>query len=75
MLKNLYVKLCMSSVFRGVLEKPLLKRFAEYCTSEDEASRTLAYAAFVKEIYDSETSLTDLVLKLVFEDENIFFPK
>ena len=72
-LKELYLKLCMTSVFRNVLEKPLFKHFAAYL--EDGATRDekiKAYGAFVSEIYANGGSLTNLVSRLVFEDENVY---
>ena len=72
-LKQLYLELCMSSVFRKVTEKPLFRCFKEY--SEDDIGldcKIKAYAEFVGEIYASGASLTDLVLRLVFEDENVY---
>ncbi len=71
-LKKLYLRLCMSSVLRGVLEKPLLVRYGEYCRATAEDERIKAYAAFVSEIYQSGQSLNHLVCRLVFEDENVY---
>lgn len=71
-LNKLYLRLCMSSVLRGVLAKPLFVRYGEYCRAEAEDERIKAYAAFVSEIYKSGQSLTDLVCRLIFEDENVY---
>ena len=72
-LDKLYLELCMSSVFRKVLEKPLFKCFSEYFREGiGNAEKIKAYAAFVSEIYSSGASLTDLVARLVFEDENVY---
>ena len=73
MLRNLYLKLCMSSVFSDVLKKPLLSHFGEFCREGcSEEEKILAYSAFVCEIYSSGLSLTELVARLIFEDENIY---
>ena len=72
-LQKLRLELCMTSVFRNVLEKPLFKHFAAYL--EDGATRDekiKAYGAFVSEIYANGGSLTNLVSRLVFEDENVY---
>ncbi len=72
-IKKLYLELCMSSVFRTVLTKPLFSHLASY--AKDGASKEeklKAYAAFVSEIYKSGASLTDSVMRLVFEDENVY---
>ena len=72
-LKQLYLELCMTSVFRRVTEKPLFKAFSEYSKEGiGQDGKIKAYAAFAEEIYYSGASLTDLVLQLVFEDENVY---
>ena len=72
-LKQLYLKLCMSSVFRGVLNEPLFTYFGDFCNATDGTDEKIkAYAAFVSEIYKSGGSLTELVERLVFEDENVY---
>ena len=73
MLRDLYLKLCMSSVFEKVLDKPLLKYFGEYCREDvGEEEQIRSYARFVREIYENGASLTELVCRLVFEDENVY---
>ena len=67
-----YAKLCMTTLFSSVMEKPLFKAFEEYSTAENQSEKIKAYAAFVKEIYENGASLTDLVCRLVFEDENVY---
>ena len=71
-IKALYLELCMSSVFRNLTEKPLLKCLDSYFTATDRSTKIKAYAAFVAEIYKNGGSLTDLVRRLVFEDENVY---
>lgn len=70
-LQNLYDELCLSSVFIKVLDKPLLRAFANYVQAEDREKRK-AYAAFVAQIYNGGGSLTALLSRLVFEDENVY---
>ncbi len=72
-LKTIYDELCLTSVFRGVLKKPLFQAFSAYCETAVKSEKERAYAAFVSEIYENGNgSLTELVQRLVFEDENVF---
>lgn len=75
-LEGLYLELCMSGVFRGVLDKPLLSHLSDYFAEGVTRSEKIkAYASFVSEIYKNGGSLTDLVCRLVFEDENVYVRK
>ncbi|MBQ8739308.1 MAG: ATP-binding protein [Clostridia bacterium] len=72
-IKEIYLRLCMSSVFSRVMEKPLLVALANYCKdgiTRDEKIK--AYASFVNEIYTQGASLSALVCRLVLEDENVY---
>ncbi|MBR4295975.1 MAG: ATP-binding protein [Clostridia bacterium] len=71
-IKDIYKGLCSLAVFRGVLEKPLFKRFFEYSRAEGETEKLLSYSAFVSEIYEGGASLTSCVRHIVFEDENVY---
>lgn len=71
-IRELYLRLCMSSVFRAVMSKPLFVHYADYARSTAADTKIRAYAAFVSEIYSSGGSLTDLVFRLVSEDENVY---
>ncbi len=71
-IREIYLRLCMSGVFRGVIEKPLFKSFSEYAKSTATDEKIKAYSAFVSEIYSSGTSLSKLVFRLVSEDENVY---
>ncbi len=62
----------MSSVFHSVIEKPLFKGFEEYINAKSESEKIKAYSAFVSIIYSDGGSLTSLVSRLVFEDENVY---
>ena len=63
----------MTSVFRGVIKKPIIEYFFAFChEGASQEDRISAYSGFVSEIYKSGTSLTDAILKLVFEDENVY---
>ncbi len=72
-LKDLSLRLCMTSVFRSVVEKPVFNHFFDFSKDElDMSFKIKSYAAFLEQIYINGGSLTELVKKLVFEDENIY---
>ncbi len=72
-IKNIYLKLCMCSLFQKVLSNPLFVHFSEYAEEGSSQSKKIkAYAAFVSEIYNSRESLTALTFRLVSEDENVY---
>ncbi len=74
-LQTIYEKLCLVSVFSCVIEKPLVQAFFAYCELGEGASsaqKNKAYATFLAEIYRGGGSLTELVLRYVFEDENVY---
>ena len=70
-----YRELCLCAVFVSVLEKPIFQRFFEYARLADGEERKLAYSKFVSEIYEADTTLSELVGKCVFEDENAYIRK
>lgn len=71
-LKKLHLDLCMIGVFREALNKPLLKHFDSYARAQTKEEKVSAYGAFVSEIYKNNASLTDAVMRIVFEDENVY---
>ena len=71
-LKSIYYRLCMSSVFCDVPKAPLFKHFEKFCLTEEKSEKIKAYALFVSEIYKHGGSLTELVKRIVFEDENVY---
>ncbi len=71
-IRELYLRLCMSSVFRAVISKPLFASFANYAKSTVADEKIKAYASFVSEIYSAGGTLTDLVFRIVSEDENVY---
>ena len=71
-LRKLRLDLCMTSVFRSVLEHPVFTYFEEYFYSNEEDYKIHSYSAMVAEIYKMGGSLTDAVRKIVFEDENVY---
>lgn len=71
-MQTLYEKICTCAVFYRVTEQPLFRAFERYCHAENSAEKRKAYSAFVREIYENGGSLTELVSRLVFEDENAY---
>ena len=69
--REVYERLLLTSVFRGVLTKPLFALFFKYVNEKGDAKLSL-YSELVGEIYESGMSLTALVAKYVFENENIY---
>jgi predicted AAA+ superfamily ATPase len=70
--KNLYTKLCLVSVFRGVLTQAPFTHLLDYFKSKTTEEKLNAYAEMVHSVYEQGCSLTDFVEKVVFEDENAF---
>ena len=71
--QQLYNGLCLTSVFQGVTQNALFEKFFAYCeTQHGTSEKRKAYANFVAEIYNHGGSLTALVEKLLFEDENVY---
>lgn len=61
------------SVFRGLLETPVFRRFFAYIGAEQGSGAQLdAYGAFVSEIYEGGGSLAACVRRALFEDENVY---
>lgn len=73
--KNIYRDICLAGLFREVIKKSLFEHLGEYCRAERDEDRFLAYSSFVSEIYESGLSLSALVAKYVFEDENAYIRK
>lgn len=72
-LNELNYRLCMTSVFSSVVKKPLFEAFFSFCREDlSKSDKIKAYANFVSEIYSSGGSLSELVKRLVFEDENVY---
>ena len=71
-LHAIYAKLCLCTVFRKVTEKPLLKAFERYCLAGSQNEKRKAYAAFTELVYEDGGSLTNSVIRLVSEDENVY---
>ncbi len=74
-LQKLHTKLCTCAVFRGVLEHPVFSLFGHYCSASEKGEffkKMNFYGSFVAEIYVGGGSLTDLVQKIVFANENVY---
>ena len=71
-LKQLYNKLCLTSVFIGVTQTPLFLAFEQYVTANGVEDKKKAYAAFVAQVYAQGGNLASGVQRVVFEDENVY---
>lgn len=66
---RLYGKLQLTSVFRGVLQTPVVAAFMRYASAPSEEKPYL-YGEFVSRVYAVGGNLTQAVKSAVFEDEN-----
>ena len=73
-ISTIFRGLAALAVFRGLLQTEVFERFGNYVYSAEcnEAERIDAYSEFVSVIYKEGGNLTELVKKLVFEDENVY---
>lgn len=71
-LSKLYTRLCTFSVFRGVLNKTLFKKFCDYINATSTDEKLKKYGEFVSNIYSHGANLTSYVKRVVFEDENVY---
>ena len=72
-LQKLYEQLNLTSVFSGVLEKPLFQAFFAYNQANTQTDKRRAYAKFVSTLYEEGNgNLTRFTQKEVFEDENVY---
>lgn len=71
-IKDIYLEICMTSVFRSVLKNPLFVSFMDYATAEKADEKIKAYADMISLVYQQGGSLTDAVLRIIFEDENVY---
>ena len=73
-ISTIFRGLASLAVFRGLLQTEPFERFGNYVYSAEcnEAERIDAYSEFVSVIYKEGGNLTELVKKLVFEDENVY---
>ena len=70
-LQQLYQKLCLSSVFIGVVNTPVFRAFGEFVQA-DGVEKISAYAKLVARIYKGGGDLGECVKRAVFEDENVY---
>ncbi len=62
----------MTGVFKAVVQNAVFCEFFSYCEAESTIDKIRAYSSFVASIYDDGGDLTNLVKRLVFEDENVY---
>ncbi len=69
-LGKIATRMKMLTVFRNLLEKPIVKHFLQYNDKASVGEKSLCYSAMVSEIYSSGKTMAELVTDMVFEDEN-----
>ena len=71
-LRNLYLRLCMTSVFHNVLKKSVFSAFEDYSNADSTEKKLKAYSSMVTSVYENGGTLDGYVRKAVFEDENVY---
>lgn len=72
-IKKIDRALCRFSVFRGLFDTPVFRKFFAYAEAEAGSEDKLnAYGALVSEIYEGGGSLAACVRRALFEDENVY---
>ena len=71
-LSRLGTRLKMLTVFRNLLDDPLISSFINYTDAGSVGDKCLHYSAMVKQLYDSDVTMADYVTTVVFEDENAY---
>lgn len=69
--QQLYKRLQLIAVFRGVLQNPAFAFLADYCRANIE-EKPSKYAALVSALYERGGNLTTVIQTAVFEDENVY---
>ena len=65
--------LCRFSVFRGLFDTPVFRKFFAYAEAEIGSENKLStYGDLVSEIYEGGGSLAACVRRALFEDENVY---
>ena len=62
-------------IFKSLHEQPVFKKFltaAQACLGDDKDDAISKYCDFVSELYAYSDDLTEYILKLVLENENLF---
>lgn len=72
-IKKIDRALCRFSVFRGLFDTPVFRKFFAYAEAEAGSEDKLnAYGTLVSEIYEGGGSLAACVRRALFEDENVY---
>lgn len=77
-LQNLNRQLNALSVFRGILETPVVSSLQKLLNAVDKGSveeQLFSYGAFTKALYEQGGNLTEFVERFIIEDENFFLIK
>ena len=71
-ISELYTRLCTFSVFNGVFNKTLFKKFREYVKESARDEKIKKYGELVSNLYTHGADLTAYVKRIAFEDANVY---
>lgn len=71
-LQTIYAELSLTAVFKGVLNRTPFPAFFEYCEGKTPFDKRRAYAEFISEVYEEGGNLTELLIRRIYEDENVY---
>ncbi len=71
-ISELYTRLCTFSVFNGVFNKTLFKKFREYVKENARDEKIKKYGELVSNLYTHGADLTAYVKRIAFEDANVY---
>jgi len=74
-LRQIELKAKALSVFRKILDDPVIKAFMELLESSDDAVKIDKYANFVYLLFQSNDNFTEYVWRRVVSDDNIYIRK
>ncbi len=69
-MKNLYLRLCTLTVFRRILDKPVLRHLLDFLQADAKPAQLSQYSEFVLSIFHEGKPLSKIVAEYVFSDDN-----
>ena len=71
-INELYTRLASFSVFNGIFEKTIFKKFREYVKENQGDEKIKKYGEFVNNLYNHGADLTAYIKRIAFEDANVY---
>lgn len=71
-INELYTRLCTFSVFNGIFNKTLFKKFREYVKENARDEKIKKYGELVSNLYTHGADLTSYIKRIAFEDANVY---